>query len=111
MRRGQRYLLVKISGVSAEMEEVKRALKSELSKLLGVAELGRCGYKFIRERYDEKAGLAVLKTSIGGLLPVRAGLCLVSRLGANRAKAEVLRVSGTIKGVLKNVKPVGKAVL
>lgn len=102
MRRGQRYLLLRIEGASfADPGDAKRALKAGLSSLVGAAGLGRAGYRFVREKYSQERGIAVVKTSIAGLLPVRAALCLLSNLSGKRAKVDVLRVSGTIRGVLK----------
>jgi RNase P/RNase MRP subunit POP5 len=101
MRAGQRYLLVKLSGPSGSLDETERWLAAELEKLLGQMGTGRSGYKFVRERFDPAANTVIIKTTISGLLPVRAAMCLMATLGGRKAKADVLRVSGTIKGALR----------
>jgi RNase P/RNase MRP subunit POP5 len=105
MRRGQRYLLLKTSGFSGTLEETERALRTEMEKILGRAGLGKAGYKFVRPRENGRLGNGdthiIIKGSISGIITIRAALTLLSSLNGKKAKVEVLRASGTIKGALK----------
>ena len=108
MRRGQRYLLLRISGFSGSPEETEKALRAEMEKVLGTASLGRTGYVFVREREEGRMkgalgrGESIIKGSIGGVSAIRAAITLLSSLNEKRAKCEVLKTSGTIKGLLSN---------
>lgn len=113
MRRGQRYLLFRAAGFAGDSRQLEDGLQLGLEGLLGKAVLGRCGYRFMRNRdtdagkgtvsavlAGQEAGVGIIKGSIKGIVTIRAGLSLLSRICGGKTRIDTIRVSGTLRGLL-----------
>ena len=84
MREDKRYLL--ISG-----KNVKENVEKAILDFIGVLGLSKCGLSFIS--HDSGSGKAVISINREMVDKVRASICVFQE------KMEVLRVSGTLKGL------------
>ena len=85
MRENKRYLVVRGKDVS------KENIEKAILEFIGVNGMSKCGLEFVKKR-DDKIIIGVNREMVDS---VRASLCIY------KDKMEVIRVSGTIKGLGK----------
>jgi len=103
LRQKKRFVRAKIICKSKlDFKIISENLMEELILFLGAVELGKAGVWILRDKFDFSKQEIVLKCSTKSIEKLVGVLSLVLSLGNNNpCKIEVLRVSGTLKGVFK----------
>jgi ribonuclease P/MRP protein subunit POP5 len=102
LRQKKRFLRVKIiSEEHFEFKELSEGVNEELLSLLGSIDFGIFGVWILRDKFDEKKQEFLLRVSIKGKEKTLSALALIDKVKTKKTHLEVLRVSGTLKGVYK----------
>ncbi|MDO8624473.1 MAG: Rpp14/Pop5 family protein [Candidatus Diapherotrites archaeon] len=98
LRGKKRYALVALrSSVPLVSREVVSAVLSNQREWFGVIGLARQSLSVIS--FDPKTGSLVVKCALRQVEDVKAGLVLLERVGTVVVSAEIVRVSGSLKGL------------
>ncbi len=100
LRSRRRYLLVEISGPQGEVsaEALENAVSGVLARLGGWVALAEAEIRVLKPRAGQ--GRFIVRCSHRRLPTVLLALTLLREIDGQRASALVVRVSGTVKGVL-----------
>lgn len=102
LRQKKRFLRVKIiSEEHFEFKELSEGVNEELLSLLGSIDFGMFGVWILRDKFDEKKQEFLLRVSIKGKEKTLSALALINKVKGEKIHLEILRVSGTLKGVYK----------
>jgi ribonuclease P/MRP protein subunit POP5 len=98
MRDRERYLAFDvISEQNILMQDLINTIWHSILNFLGEAETSRARLKIIKDSYDEKNQMGILRCSHESVENVRASLALIQRIGDIRVVVRILGVSGSIK--------------
>lgn len=103
LRQKKRFIRAKIVCKSKlEFKVVSENLIDEIIKFLGAIEMGKAGVWVLRDKFDFENQEMILKCSTKTSNKLIGVLSLVTSLGNNNpCRIEVIRVSGTLKGLNK----------
>ncbi|MGC8993298.1 MAG: Rpp14/Pop5 family protein [Candidatus Aenigmatarchaeota archaeon] len=109
LRERKRYILFKVfSEEPISYTFLKEAINTEMLKFYGEIGLSKMSLKFLDERWDEKGQIGIIQCNNLSVPNVIAALGLIQRIGESRINIKVLKVSGTIKSLLKGFKNVNQ---
>jgi ribonuclease P/MRP protein subunit POP5 len=98
MRSRERYLAFQvISEQPILMQDLINTIWHTVLNFLGEAETSNAMLKIIKDSYDEKKQMGILRCSHDNVEKVRAALALIQRIGDTRVIVKVIGVSGSIK--------------
>jgi len=100
LREKKRYIAFKV--ISEEpiiYSDLEQAMLNQLLDFYGEDGFSRLSFWIIKNLYNEREQLGVLRCNNKSVQKVIAGLGLISRLGDTRVIFKILKVSGTIKGL------------
>jgi ribonuclease P/MRP protein subunit POP5 len=105
LRERKRYILFKvISEQSINYQLFKELLSSTILKFYGELTFGKFGFRILNERWNEKEQIGIIKCNHLYVPNIIVALGLLQRLGDRRVNVKILKVSGTIKSLLKEFK-------
>jgi ribonuclease P/MRP protein subunit POP5 len=105
LRERKRYILFKIiSEEPINYDLFKDLLNSTILKFYGELTFGKFGFKFLDERWNEKEQIGVIKCNNKFVSNIIVAFGLLQRIGESRINIKILKVSGTIKSLLKGFK-------
>jgi ribonuclease P/MRP protein subunit POP5 len=105
LRERKRYILFKIiSEEPINYQIFKELLNSTILKFYGELTFGKFGFKILDERWNEKEQIGIIKCNHLYVSNIIVALGLLQRLGEHRINVKILKVSGTIKSLLKEFK-------
>ncbi|MEM5882620.1 MAG: Rpp14/Pop5 family protein [Candidatus Aenigmatarchaeota archaeon] len=106
LREKERYIAFQIiSEEPISYSDLENALWECALEFFGEYGISKTGLWLIKNLYDEKKQIGVIKTNTKSVSKAITCLSLISRLGDVRIVPKILKVSGTIKGLkLKKVK-------
>ena len=100
MRQRHRYLAVKVdSEHSFEEQDIVNAVWKAVVQLFGEYGASQAGLFLVK--YNKQRNQAVLRCTLKALPMVRASIASVTRIKDKPVAFHVLRVSGTLKGILR----------
>ena len=103
MRVKKRFLRIRVISQSEfDFKTLSFAINNYLLKQLGAYEFGNLGVWIIREKFNYKEQELILKVKIEGVEKVRAFLALPFTIDKSTIHCECQKVSGTLKGVMRN---------
>lgn len=106
LRRRHRYLGFKIlSSTPIGKREVDEGIRRSIAELFGAYGLSRIEPKVIE--YDEERSMGILRCNRPHLPMLRASLASITSIGRDPAALFVLRVSGTLKSLRKDLQELG----
>jgi RNase P/RNase MRP subunit POP5 len=99
----RRYLALKVDGQdqSFDPEAVSDSIWNSVLRLFGEVGVSQAGLYLIR--FDENKSYVVLRCSHRALPMVKAAIASVTKIGERPAAIYVLRVSGTLKTLVRKV--------
>jgi RNase P/RNase MRP subunit POP5 len=97
----RRYLALKVDGQdqSFDLEEVSDSIWNSVLHLFGEVGVSQAGLYLVR--FEEKKSYVVLRCSHRALPMVKAAIASVTKIGKSPAAIHVLRVSGTLKTLVR----------
>lgn len=106
LRVKKRFLKVQIhsSNSSLLLKDIIFALNSHLLKTLGTLFYAEFGVWIIKEKCDEKEKYIIIKSTPKGVEYVKTALILGFCVKQDECRAQILNISGTLKGLQKNTK-------
>jgi ribonuclease P/MRP protein subunit POP5 len=105
LRERKRYILFKtISEEPINYDLFKNLLNSTILKFYGELTFGRFSFKFLDERWNEKEQIGIIKCNHKFVPNIIVALGLLQRIGESRINVKILKISGTIKSLLKNLR-------
>jgi RNase P/RNase MRP subunit POP5 len=109
LREKKRYFKIKINfGKKLEFKEINKFLNNEFLKYLGILEFGNSSTWFIQERFNYDEQILVLKTRTNYKEKIAGVLSIITQYEKYPIKFEILRISGTLKGLEKDIKKINK---
>jgi len=98
----QRYLAIKIESTQPiDEKEFKQTLWNTISRLFG--EYGASKTGLVVVEYDANKNRAILRCANVATEVIRASLASISEIDTKPAAVHVIRVSGTLKSLHKNL--------
>ncbi len=105
LKEKKRYLSFEIvSKNSFSAEQVARAVNDSTLQLLGTLECGKAGILFLKDKYQNNAG--VVKTGHRYVDKVRAALALIKDIDNKEVVFRTRIVSGTLKRAISKFKEI-----
>jgi len=105
LRKRKRYVLFKvISEEQINYPLFKELLNSTFLKFYGELEFSRFDFKLLDERWNEREQIGIVKCNHIFVPNIIVVLGLLQRIGDARVNVKILKVSGTIKSLLKEFK-------
>jgi ribonuclease P/MRP protein subunit POP5 len=105
LRERKRYILFKVlSEQPINYSLFKELLNSTFLKLYGEFMFGKFDFKLLDERWIEKEQVGIIKCNHKFVTNVIVTLGLLQRIGDFRVNIKILKISGTIKSLLKEFK-------
>lgn len=102
LRQKHRYIAYKIiSEQEIPFPDIMNAIWHDLLNFLGEFGTSNARVRLVRDSWDEKKRIGLIRCSHTAVEQVRAALALVSRIGDTPVIISVLGVSGTIKSARK----------
>ena len=109
LRERKRYILFKvISEEPINYTFLKEAITSSILKFYGELGFSKLSLKFLDERWNEKEQVGIIQCNNLSVPSVITALGLVQRIGEARVNIKVLKISGTIKSLLKGFKDINQ---
>ena len=103
LRQKKRFLRVKIeSKHKFDFKELSENIVDEIITYLGAIEFGKAGIWVLRDKFDFEKQEFIIKVSLQTKNKLCGAICLISKLGKENVKLKILRISGTIKGTLRD---------
>lgn len=103
LRQKKRFILVKIESMQKlEFKELSENIVDEIIIYLGAIEFAKSGIWILRDKYNFEKQEFLIRCSLKTKDKLLGTLCLINKLGKEKVKLNVLRVSGTIKGSLRD---------
>jgi|YelNatPaOPRAMG01_1025707.scaffolds.fasta_scaffold08709_6 ribonuclease P/MRP protein subunit POP5 len=100
LREKERYVKFKvISEEPIQYSDLESAIWNSFLDFYGELGVSELSLWIIKNLWDEKEQVGVIKCNNKSVEKVLAGLGLISRLGDSRIIFKILKVSGTIKGL------------
>ncbi|MBI2005214.1 MAG: ribonuclease P protein component 2 [Candidatus Aenigmarchaeota archaeon] len=100
LREKERYISFKIiSEESVVYSDLESAIWSQLLDFYGELGVSQMSLRIVKNLYNEKEQIAVIKCNNKSVPKVIGGLGLITRLGESRVIFKILKVSGTIKSL------------
>jgi ribonuclease P/MRP protein subunit POP5 len=100
LREKERYVKFKvISEEPIQYSDLESAIWNSFLDFYGELGVSELSLWIIKNLWDEKEQIGVIKSNNKSVEKVLAGLGLISRLGDSRTIFKILKVSGTIKGL------------
>jgi len=98
----KRFVKVKInSSKKFKFEEVSKFLSKELIFYIGSIDYSKAGIWLLKDKFNFSKQEFILKTQVSFKEKLIAALLLISKLDKTETRFEVIRVSGTLKGLEK----------
>jgi ribonuclease P/MRP protein subunit POP5 len=105
LRKRKRYILFKIiSEEPINYNLFKDLVNSTILKFYGELTFGKFGFKFLDERWNEKEQIGIIRCNHKFVPNIILAFGLLQRIGDSRINIKILKVSGTIKSLLKEFK-------
>lgn len=102
LRQKKRFVKVQIiSSKKFTFKEISEDLIENLILYLGAIDFGKNGIWILKDKFDEKNQTIILKVSTKFKDRLVGVLALINKIAKTECKLNVLRVSGTLKGVEK----------
>jgi RNase P/RNase MRP subunit POP5 len=103
LRVKKRFLLLNIhSSKQFSESELSKGLSSFLLEFLGVKTFGDSGFWFLKDKFNFKEQTAVVKISLSTQKDVVGALGFLEQIQGIPTRVDVVRISGTLKGLEKN---------
>lgn len=100
LREKKRYIKVQvISEESINYSDLESAIYNTFLDFYGEYEFSKMSFWIIKNLYNEKSQIFIIRCNNKSVQQVIACLGLISRLGDTRTIFKILKVSGTIKGL------------
>jgi len=111
LRERKRY--VEFQVISEEGEEftyadLEACIWNVLLDFLGEYGVSKTSFRLIKDLWDEKNQIGIIKCNNRSVQAVVASLGLISRLGDNKITFKILNISGTIKSIKEKRKEIKK---
>ncbi len=92
----KRYILIKIDGLEAEKENVKKLVIQAGLQFLGELGMARAGIQFLEDTWNEKDSTGIIRVSHKYVDEVKAALALVKEFEGKKITINSIKVSGEI---------------
>ena len=103
LRTKKRFIKVKIvSDKKFDFKQVSESLIEQIISYMGSVDFSKAGIWILRDKFDFDNQLMILKCSVKNKEKLIAILTLFYEIEKNSVKLEVLKVSGTLKGLENN---------
>ena len=103
LRTKKRFIRAKIiSDRKFEFKELSESILSQVIMFLGSVETSKSGFWILRDKFDEKNQELFIKIDTKTKEKLIGVLSLVQKINKVPAKIEIIKVSGTLKGVLRD---------
>ncbi len=96
LRAKKRYIKFKILS-EYEIADLEESIWNTFLDFYGENEVGKFGLNLIKNLWDNKKKVGVIRCNHLYLNKVLAGLGLIQRLGDNRINFKIIKISGTIR--------------
>jgi len=104
LRVKKRFIRIQIElKTKLEFKDLSRKLTTEIIKFIGEIEYSNSGFWILNDKFDFKKQELILKTKIKSKDKILAALALITKFDKESVKIRTLRVSGTLKGVFKEL--------
>ena len=105
LRKRKRYVFFKIiSEEQINYHLFKELLNSTFLKFYGEFEFSKFDFKLLDERWDEREQIGIARCNHASVPNIIVIFGLLHRIGDYRINVKILKVSGTIKSLLKEFK-------
>lgn len=102
LREKKRFVKINIeSNKKLDFNIISKLLTEEITFYMGAIDFGKAGIWFLRDKFDFEKQELIIRTNIKYKDKLLTSLQLIRKLQDANINIKTLRVSGTIKGVLK----------
>ena len=102
LREKKRFVRIKInSKFDMDFDRFSKGFLYEITYLMGAIDVGKAGVWILKDKFDSEKKEAVIRCGVKFTKKFLAACLLINRIDSVDCSLEVLRVSGTLKGVRK----------
>jgi len=102
LRERKRFIRVKIQSTKKfTFKELSENLTEEIILYIGSIDFGKAGVWFLRDKFNEKEQELIVKVGVKFKDKLVGVLSLINKIGNTQVKLKTIRISGTLKGVMK----------
>lgn len=106
LRIKKRFILFEIENENEksynfEFDEFSKNFLNEITLLLGSINISKSGLWILKDKFDEKTQRAIIKVNLKYVEDVLGAIAIINKINEKKVALRVKRVSGTLKGVLK----------
>ena len=103
LRTKKRFIRARIiSDANFDFKELSEGILSQVIMFLGSIETSKSGFWIHRDKFDKEKQELIIKIDTKTKEKLIGVLSLVQKIGEVPAKIEIIKVSGTLKGALKD---------
>lgn len=103
LRVKKRFLKIQLHSTTPfDFKTISEELTQELLKYLGGITFSKAGIWLLRDKFSQKEQQLILKVNLDYKNEVLGALSIISNFSKQKVKLEVLKVSGTLKGLKKD---------
>lgn len=101
LRLKKRFILIKInSNKKYDFKYLSDELSNSIIWYLGLIDFGKFGIWFLKDKFDYENQEMLIKVTTKGKSKLLAALSLINKIENNLINIDILKVSGTLKGVM-----------
>lgn len=105
LREKKRFIKIKLeSKKKYDFKTLSNSLNKQILYYLGAIDFGKGGVWILKDKFDFEKQTTIIKVSTKFKDKLIASLALMTKIENDETKLEILRVSGTLKGVEKQKK-------
>lgn len=102
LREKKRFVKIRVvSTKKIEFKEFSNNLNTQLTYYIGAIDFGKGGVWILKDKFNFEKQEAIIKVGVKYKQKLLSSLALINKLGDQEVKIEIIRVSGTLKGVEK----------
>lgn len=105
LRTKKRFIKAKLECTKQyDFKDLSEKLTKEIMFYIGAIDYGNGGIWFLKDKFDNKTQEFTIKVNINFKDKLIGALALITKLDNNDARINILKVSGTLKGLQKDNK-------
>ncbi|MFW6008897.1 MAG: Rpp14/Pop5 family protein [Nanoarchaeota archaeon] len=103
LRTKKRFIKIKIeSSNNFDFKTLSDKLSYEINYWIGAIDYGKAGIWFLKDKFNQKEQTLIIKTSLPLKDKLIASLLLINKINNIDVKLNIIKVSGTLKGLENN---------
>lgn len=102
LRVKKRFIKIKINLLeNMDFDEISYVTQNSIQKLLGNIQASNSGFWILKDKFDYKNKIFIIKCSLLYTQNIIGCLALISKINKQEVRFDILRISGTLKGLEK----------